>query len=75
MRKYRVAITVILDPIEADNSEAAKMLALKWVQMAINTDTAADLMPRGLSEGIGNGDGQLECLIRGAVISEIKDDQ
>lgn len=70
---YRVAITVVLDPIEGPTSDAAAHKALELVQNAMCNDTTAHHFPDELAEGIGNGKGGIDCMIRGAVPSEISE--
>lgn len=70
MPNYRVAITVVLDPIEGATADAASHKALELVQNAMCNDITAHAFPEELSEAIGNGYGELDCMIRGAVPSE-----
>lgn len=67
MPNYRVAITVVLDPIEGATADAASHKALELVQNALCN---YEQLPGELSEAIGEGTGELDCMIRGAVTSE-----
>ena len=67
MANYRVAITVVLDPVEGENADDASHIALEAVRKALCSDN------RNLNDelpDIGHDPGTLECLIRGAVASE-----
>jgi hypothetical protein len=65
MPNYRVAITVVLDPVEGGNADDASHIALEAVRKALcsdNTDLHDELPDIS--------DDTLECWIRGAVPSE-----
>lgn len=68
MPNYRVAITVVLDPIEGATADEASHKALELVQIALYSDNTQ--IPDELSQGIGDGTGEFDCMIRGAVPSE-----
>jgi len=68
MPNYRVAITVVLDPIEGATADAASHKAMELVQNALYSDNTH--IPDELSYAIGDGTGEFDCMIRGAVLSE-----
>ena len=68
MPNYRVAITVVLDPVEGENADAASHIALELAQNALYSDNTQ--IPDELSKAIGDGTGEFDCMIHGAVASE-----
>lgn len=72
MPNYRVVITVVLDPIEGADADAASHKGLELVQNAMCNDVTAHHFPDELSKAIGDGSGGLDCMIRGTVAKNVR---